>query len=75
MIVAKDEFMLPGLWEQILGFPFYFSFFCLLLFNSLNPKLDFIFIKVLTQRLRFTPLAFRIAHWCHNNLLNSSFHI
>lgn len=27
MIVAKDEFMLPGLWEQILGFPFYFSFF------------------------------------------------
>lgn len=29
-MVAKDKFMLPGLWEQLLGFPFYFSFFCLL---------------------------------------------
>lgn len=28
-------------------------------------------MKMLPRRLQFTPMAFRLAHWCHNNLLIS----
>lgn len=48
-----------------------FFFFCLRLFNFLNPNLDSILMKMLPRRLQFTPMAFRLAHWCHNNLLIS----